>query len=296
VPTAADGILNQLDEPADNTGMSRRPPSQLLGPEDDIDASVPVERSYVIATTPRSGSNLLCDHLVSTGVLGMPTEYLEMNVAAAYLAERWNVSNLGEYLKALHEHRTGHNGVFANKMHWRQVATMAKQIGVAPPGGELTIEHHIASMQLLFPGASYVYLRRADLAGQSVSLFKAFATGQWSSYWDAQAPPPAYDFEEILRHYRSLVWEEASWNRYFELAGVSPLRLEYGEVVSDPQAVAQAVADHVGVADPLPTLGSPELRKQRSAWNAETKQRFLSDLTNRGVSVDDQEAILLLAG
>ncbi len=277
-----------------NTDASR-PPSQLLGPEHDTSDPVPIDLTYVICTSPRSGSNLLCDRLTSTGVLGTPTEYLELNVAGNYLARRWGASNLAEYVDAIRRHRVGVNGVLANKIHWRQLGILAKRIGAQPKDGQLAIEHHIATMDLIFPDATLVYLRRGDFVSQSVSLFKAFATGQWSSYMEARGTVPDYDFDQLLGHYRALVWEEASWNRFFATAGIEPLRLEYSDVTNDPQNVVESVARHVGVNEPVPVLGTPEIRRQRSDWNTTTKERFVDELSRRGASATDPESVLLLA-
>ena len=37
-------------------------------------------RSYVICTTARSGSNLVCDYLAKTGRLGRPTEFFNPDI------------------------------------------------------------------------------------------------------------------------------------------------------------------------------------------------------------------------
>ena len=40
-------------------------------------------KPYIIATTQRSGSTLLCDLLIQTGVCGQPTEYLKSELVSS---------------------------------------------------------------------------------------------------------------------------------------------------------------------------------------------------------------------
>jgi LPS sulfotransferase NodH len=269
-----------------------RPPSQLLGPEHDYPTPVDPTTTYVICTSPRSGSNLLCDHLTSTGFLGVPTEYLELNVATAYLAARWGASDLLGYLEVLREKRTGPNGVFANKIHWRQLSILTKKILATEQAP--TIDQCATTMDLVLPRAHLIHLIREDRVGQAVSLYKAFGTGQWSSYFEKRTEPPPYDFEAVLVHYRSLVWEDASWQSYFKLTGAEPLRLSYSQLVADPALAVTAVAKHVGLDAPVIDLPEPTLRRQRDGWNAETRARFEADLSSRGADPTDPASVLSL--
>jgi LPS sulfotransferase NodH len=149
-------------------------------------------------------------------------------------------------------------------------------------------------MNLLFPQAHFVHLTRDDLIGQSVSLYKAFGTGQWSSYFEKRREPPTYDFASLLTHYRSLVWENASWEAYFQLTGTEPLRLTYSQVVSEPEGTVSAVATHIGIDTPLPPLSEPTLDRQRDAWNSETRERFESDLIAHGAEPADPNTVMAL--
>lgn len=272
--------------------IATRPPSQLLGPEHDAVEPTATTTTYLICTTPRSGSNLLCDRLTATGVLGTPTEYLEMNLAVAYLTNRWRVDNLLDYLETLKAKRTGSNGVFANKVHWRQVTALSDLIWPGTDGP--SIESCAAVLDLLFPNSYLVHLRREDRLAQAVSLFKAFGTGAWSSYFEQRRDLPDYDFASILSHYRALVWEEVSWEAFFQAAGVTPLRLTYRMVVDDPTGSVQSIADHIGIDADIDELPAPTLERQRTSWNDEIRDRFIADLMTEGADPTDPHSIVTL--
>src|SRR3954469_25286570 len=87
--------------------------------DDDLDAGVETRLSYVICSTSRSGSYLLCELLWRTGVAGAPEEFFHPQYMPR-LMERWGVEELDEYVRALLAHKTTPNGVFGAKIHWAQ--------------------------------------------------------------------------------------------------------------------------------------------------------------------------------
>ncbi len=49
----------------------------MIEPGDGAHAVTEPTRSYLVCATPRSGSTLLCEALLATGVAGRPREYFE---------------------------------------------------------------------------------------------------------------------------------------------------------------------------------------------------------------------------
>jgi trehalose 2-sulfotransferase len=148
---------------------------------------------YVVCSTPRSGSGLLCRGLAATGLAGTPAEYFNSNQRAP-LSARWRAGeDLCAYVRALRAHRTSPAGVLGVKIHSDQLEHLSCELGEPDPG-EL--------LPRLFPDALYVHLEREDVDRQAVSLWSALQTGIWSE--QASMPPgvPAdvpYSFEEHRR-------------------------------------------------------------------------------------------------
>ena len=117
---------------------------------------------YVVCTTMRSGSGLLCHGLRGTGLAGVPAEYFHPRQRAR-LAERWRCSDTtAGYIRELRARRSGPNGVFGLKLHSHQM-------------------RNLDALDSLLPGAGYVRLRRRDIDAQAVSLWTALQTRQFYS-------------------------------------------------------------------------------------------------------------------
>src|SRR5437016_3066195 len=92
--------------------------------ESGIDPS-PIVSSYLICSTPRSGSNFLCEVLRATGVAGFPDEYFWN---PPYWRERWDVGDFPSYFRRLLREGTSPNGVFGSKMMWDYFEEVSHQL------------------------------------------------------------------------------------------------------------------------------------------------------------------------
>src|SRR5947209_13992998 len=98
----------------------------LSGPEFDLPLYEGKPRiTYMICSTGRSGSTLLCSLLTNTGVMGVPHEYFNLSRHGQFLIKRLKDRADGEipmeeYFDALVKHRTTPNGVFGIKAHINQ--------------------------------------------------------------------------------------------------------------------------------------------------------------------------------
>jgi LPS sulfotransferase NodH len=90
----------------------------------DFTDTVPLRKSYIIASTPRCGSTFLSTVLWQTGVLGAPSEYWNYHKRAAVktigmrMMERLEAFSRADYLTKLLACRTSRNGVFGVKVHY----------------------------------------------------------------------------------------------------------------------------------------------------------------------------------
>src|ERR1700730_17498981 len=84
---------------------------------------------YVICTSPRSGSTLLCKGLTHTGRAGAPAEFFDHRVeATAYWMFRFAISKESEFTDKIVEATSTPNGVFGTKLHWTTCPDMHRAL------------------------------------------------------------------------------------------------------------------------------------------------------------------------
>jgi LPS sulfotransferase NodH len=264
----------------------------LIGPDRDTRPprpETPPERSYIVCSTPRSGSGLLCRALAGARVAGSPLEYFNP-LHRGRLLERWGCGpSLGEYVRALYALRTTPDGVFGAKLHWDQfVALRAEALGL--PGSEPGYELSAAFLERLLPGAVYVRIIRRDVNRQAVSLWFALHTGTWSVAADdgddddggerARVP---YSFDGIERCRRLIENAELHWDRFLRFNGRAPVEVVYEDLVARYPAEVDRVLAAVAPGA-APATAAPATRRLSDARSEEFLERLAHDRDARGVA------------
>jgi LPS sulfotransferase NodH len=261
----------------------------LLAPEHDVDQPGTASRSIVLASSQRTGSTLLGTALRRTGCAGVPLEYFTEGAigAAADLlgaprlplrsrarrqvqrarlrhdwAATWDVEpgTVGPYLDHLVRCRTTPNGVFALKVHWNHYAAMM-QAG-------LPIE--------AFPQpVSWVRVVRRDRLAQAVSLARARQSGQWSAAQVVRRRrpyEPFFDETAITAALADVDAWNAGWQSYFSVAGITPIRVVYEDLVADYPGEMGRLFDALDldvVVEP-----NPPMRRQADEISASWIERY----------------------
>lgn len=235
----------------------------------------------MICATPRCGSNLLCDGLTATGLVGNALEYLNPSHRHK-LERRWDCDgSLGAYLRALYGRRTSDLGYLGIKVHWDQlVALRAEALGVGPEEPEFGVSADF--LERLFPGAQYVRMTRRDVNRQAVSYWLAFTTDRWI---DIDLPPlPAggdgrvfYSFEGIERCRRLIENFELHWDRFLRANGIEPLVVEYERLVEDWSGVVGEVVRHLRPDAQVGEVRPSMFRRQGGELADEMLERFARD-------------------
>jgi trehalose 2-sulfotransferase len=248
--------------------------------------------SYLVCSTQRSGSTLLCELLKSTGVAGCPDEFFEGRASTGvpphprdYLggldrtgmgirADRTppatpSYSDLRgisyrEHLERSFRLGTTPNGVFGSKLMWNQLDELKTLTSQLDEYAGLELPE---LLYRLFGDPRYVWVRRRDKVRQAISLWRALQTREWSSA-DADgaepAPDPAYHFEALDHLVRLLQDQDKSWGRYFDSVGASPLTIVYDDQLAADQAgTLKRTLDYIGVE--LPSGWEPAPRTERQA-------------------------------
>ena len=216
------------------------------------DATIP-HTCYLIAASPRSGSQLLTSLLTTTGLAGFPDEHFNpwhMGDATNFFPDDLIYSR--EHIQRLLEKYTTPNGVFGTKAHFLQVTNF---VG-------------LDRLESLYPTPlKYISLTRRDVERQGISLARAAQTDSYNS----DMPPnkvPVYNFYQILQCTREVRVQAKGWETYFYNRGAEPYRVIYEDLVADQERVLKGVLEFLGAAIPT-DFRSPEthLKKQADALN-----------------------------
>jgi trehalose 2-sulfotransferase len=253
------------------------------------------QATYVIASTPRTGSSLLAAGLVATGVAGRPEEYFTPDYIGAYKRDLNLPTNCSwdQYLAKVMVFAATDNGVRGVKIHWRHVVSLAQALGLGGDPGVV--------LETLFPAAVFVNIVRGDRRAQSLSLFRAEATGEWfrshgssgsARSWglymarptsgaaaaDLTGVTPTYD--QIADIERILDAEQAAWTDYFTTRRLEVLTVRYEELDADYSGEVARVLRFLG-ADPACAAGLPKPPLERQSDRINESWRELIDREQR---------------
>lgn len=172
---------------------------------------------FLLASTPRSGSNMLVRGLWQTGIAGAPEEYLTRDFMLDFLdrfgSVRPDLSNkrawsdglkvptcsLQEYVDRLFQIRTSPNGVFGLKLH----------------ASHFSLDHLMShDLSEVIPAKKIVRIRRRDMIRQAISLIVASETDQWidDPEWKSISKPK-------LKESSSISFDRQRIDSYIEYLG-----------------------------------------------------------------------------
>lgn len=214
--------------------------------------------TYMLATTPRTGSTLLALDLLRSGRMGAPLEYCNPRYIHQY-AGRLGAVTLGGYLEALQRVRTSPNGIFGVKLmraHYDLLRSPSAE-------GRFTPDFVIR-------------LQRRDRLAQAISLTRAMQTGSWVS-GAPQTMEAQFDFDAIHRSITYLQGQEEAWDRLLSGMDIPILDIAYEDFVEDSPSHLSSIFRLAGVTDGnLPIADIPELKVQRDHETEIWYQRYLT--------------------
>src|SRR5256884_6763410 len=114
--------------------------------------------SYIIASTQRSGTHLLCSILGSTGVAGWPGEFFLSKPSETW-EKRWNSSSRDAYIERVLQENTGRNGVFGAVVMWSYFERMLQMLHELREYKRFTGAELLAE---LFNRPKYIWMRRRN--------------------------------------------------------------------------------------------------------------------------------------
>lgn len=218
---------------------------------------------YMIASTPRCGSHLL-GHLLTEGrKYGVPLEYLNGG-NLPYWKKKFNTKDIKETLVEVKKNRTTPNGVFGFKAHWMQYRRYIKS----------GIYKDILNCE------SIIWIYRADILKQAISLSIAHQTGQWiSSIPSEESKSLSYSYENIRDLANKIHKWNNAWRDYLSSQKTHKcraLKVCYEDLIENINLV-QIIASFISGDESNISL-KEKTKKQASTINKEWEERFLNEL------------------
>ncbi len=198
----------------------------------DFNHFVPLRKSYIVASSYRSGSNYFCWELWRTGVLGAPVEFLNPYDALPVLMNRFKASSPADYITKLVERRSSKNGVFGLKTHSHHFEAFLKQ--------------YPSLLEALSP-VTFIHINRRNKLAQAVSMAKALQSDFWTSRIESERPPLQYDRELIAKCLEEVQQQELKWPRWFEAHNIKPFHVVYEDLIADTPKVIRSIVELLGV-------------------------------------------------
>lgn len=246
-------VSERLSKREDNPFFARLP------------AGHPVRR-YMIATTGRTGSTLLCSRISEYGGLGFPNEFLNESYISEFdrLFPNPSLADFERYVGAAF---TSPDGVFGLKTDWWRFWN-ARELDLF--------------RSLYEPLDLIVHLRREDFVGQSVSLALAKQTQAWhardlgGATIEERHSAVVYDARALKHEARNILNQEYHWRRFFGTVESPVMEMTYEDLSRDVDRSVQAIADAFDLR--LPKRNSrPVIEKARSSVAEAWRDRFLQE-------------------
>ena len=236
--------------------------------------------SYIICSTPRSGSTLLCDLLTATNEAGKPQSYF-MSQFYAEWAEHLNVAMDGwasqqsfdqSYLKAVLKEGVGETQVFGLRLQRESLEGLSLRLKHFFPDSTSDKDR----FKVAFGTKYYIYLSRRDKVAQAVSLLRAEQSGLWHINTDRtererlkKGYAPMYDDKAITEMVATLEEQDVSWERWFYQQQIQPIKVVYEDLSTNFKTVLISILSKMGIDSSF-------------AESAESKTAKMSDSESEG--------------
>ncbi|MGV2105448.1 Stf0 family sulfotransferase [Agrobacterium vitis] len=245
-------------------------------------------QSYVICTSPRSGSTLLCNMLAATGVAGKPKSYFHHGPITDWLS--YLNLDINPYLPesdllaaifeaAVEKGRNG-TGLFGLRLQRHSFDLFVEKLAVLYP----VLASDRKRIEAAFGSTLFIHLTRLDKVQQAVSYVKAQQTGLWHRAPDGtelerlSAPrDPIYDAAKIRASYDEFIQYDRAWQSWFDMQGIQPLRITYEALCADPIASLKDVLVQLGVNGEAASSVVPGTAKLADGINQSWETRFRTE-------------------
>jgi LPS sulfotransferase NodH len=226
-------------------------------------ADVPEHVTFLfLCFTNRCGSNYLADLLAATHRFWQAREFFngdEVVEAARVRGHR----TLQDYFTWLARHCATADGVVPCKL--------------AVPHLEMLGEAGLLDQAIRH--GRFVFMSRQDRLGQAISWEIARQTRRWTSEIAGELTDDAVVYSRANIDYRIhlIDRENRELETFFSANGIRPVRVQYEQLVEDPQEALDRIGDQLGFSQRLHVdPGLLTLSRQRGALNERMRRRYLA--------------------
>lgn len=246
-------------------------------------------RSYILCTSPRSGSTLLCKLLSATGAAGHPGSHFHEPSVGPWLdrfglaadPDETEAETLQRVFSAAIEKGSGRTGVFGLRLQRHSFAYFMERLAVLHP--ELPAGR--GRLEAGFGRTLFIHLTRQDKVGQAVSFVKAEQSGLWHRAPDGteierlSAPQELrYHGADLRTCYERFTLYDRDWQTWFDQEGIRPLRISYEDLSAAPRDTLRLVLEKLGL-DPAAADGvTPGVARLADAVSADWAARFRQEI------------------
>jgi len=252
-------------------------------------------RTYLICSTHRTGSTLLCQLLTDTGLCGAPDEYWSPRWAPRF-AERiagertdsddspparpFHEIDFRRYLLGLFDAKSTPNGSWGCNVQWPHVRRIHEALD---PRKQSTGVQTLRLLGQVYDQPRYVWLRRRDKVRQAISFWRSKQTKVFSSTGPVEESlRPEFDYEKIDGFVRRFEEQDACWQRLFREGGVEPFSIEFESFVEHKAETLAALLEYLEIEHPAEIpLPEPRLKKisdgLNDAWYERYRERRRTD-------------------
>ncbi|WP_371224052.1 Stf0 family sulfotransferase [Roseovarius sp. 2305UL8-3] len=245
-------------------------------------------QSYILCTSPRSGSTLLCGLLKATQCCGLPDSHFHEPSLEAWLGyydlEGVPFASHSEAVRAAlgaaRAYGRGKTDMFGLRLQQHSAVFFFQQLAQLHP----RLDGDVARIDAVFGRTAYLYLTRENKLDQAISYLKAEQSGLWHRAPDGTeierlAPhrDPVYDRAALGQQIALFEAYEREWQGWFARQGIRPLTLTYDALAADPWGVLAQILEYLG-KDPAvaKTLTLP-VAKLADSMNEEWAARYLAE-------------------
>src|SRR5262245_61764694 len=231
--------------------------------------SAGIERTFFICSSPRTGSTMLGNLLVETGLVGRAGEVFG-EVFYRDVVPGLSRRQFDDYLVVQSARRARETPTLGIKLHWYQVESFLYHLRLRRG---LTGANDREVIEAVFPSPTFVWMTREDTIAQAVSWWKAMSTGKWMGTQTARADAE-YDEVGITGRLRRIEADSRSWSRWFAANEIESLHVVYEELAADPTGQVRRVLEHIGVDVPADLVVVPRTERQADAVSAEWIEHY----------------------
>lgn len=234
--------------------------------------------SYTVWFSQRTGSTLFCKTLESTGIAGIPNEWL-INHDDQDILEHYGVKDHAELQNYLLDLGTTPNGVFGIKLgfyepYFGKVLDTLRKF----PGSPQSNYPRAAIWQHAFPNNHHIFMTRRNKIRLAVSWWKAIKTQEWHRE-KGMAPltknfSDAYVYDSINYLYNECSLREAGIQEFFAESSIVPMTIFYEDFIQEYEKTVRNVLNYLELDSKEIDVPPPFFEKLADDTSEEWVQRF----------------------